>query len=137
MAAKDYRRAVALVDIAIDGQGALDASVPLHLANGDGDIVDDAEALAVIGKGVVEAAAEVHRDAVAKRLIGSQNRSSGHQPKAFDQRLAVGHLEFEFLAHRKSSGFQLVDVTGRVHQQHVFVGGGLGLDKILGSSSTE
>ena len=86
---------------------------------------------------MVEAAAEVDTHAVPKRQVGRENRSAGHQPKRLDQRPAIGHLKFEFLADRESSGFQLVDVQRSVHQKDVLIGGGLGLDEILRDGCSE
>ena len=60
---EDGRRAVAVVHVAIHHHGAPDHAVALQPPDGDGDIVDGAEALAVARKGVMESAADVEPDA--------------------------------------------------------------------------
>lgn len=54
---------VAVMNVGVDDHGGLNHAVVLEAADGDGDIVKDAEAFAVIGESVVEAAADVHGDA--------------------------------------------------------------------------
>lgn len=51
-----------MVDVGIDDHGGADGAVMLETADGDGYVVDDAEAFAVVGKGVMEAAADVDGD---------------------------------------------------------------------------
>ena len=53
-----------MVDITIDGHGSADFPVVLKAADGDGYVVDHAEAFAVVGEGVMEAAADVDGDAI-------------------------------------------------------------------------
>ncbi len=50
---------VAVVNVSVDDHGGADGAVVLESADGDGDVVDDAEAFAVIGESVMEAAADV------------------------------------------------------------------------------
>ncbi len=57
---------VSLVHVAVDGHGAPDSSALLHHANRDRDVIDHAEAFAVIGEGMMKAAADVHADAVLR-----------------------------------------------------------------------
>jgi hypothetical protein len=52
------------MNIAIDGHGAADSVIALHAADSDGNIVNHAEAFAVIGEGVVKSAADVEADAI-------------------------------------------------------------------------
>ena len=56
---EDRRGAVALVHVAIDDGHAAREPVALQHARGDGDVIEDAIALAAIGKGVVRAAGQV------------------------------------------------------------------------------
>ena len=55
---ENERRAVAVVDIEVDDRGALEAA-RLQIADGDGDIVERAEAFAVVRERVVKSAADV------------------------------------------------------------------------------
>ena len=48
-AGKNHGRAIALMDIAIDRHRGANLVVTLHAADGDGHVVDHAEAFAVIG----------------------------------------------------------------------------------------
>ena len=59
--------------VAIHGHGALDGLVFLKAANADGKIVENAEAFAVVGVGVVKSSAHVYRGAVLERQSPGQN----------------------------------------------------------------
>ena len=52
--------------------------------------------------------------------------------KASDQVARVGNFHFHFFARAERAGLQLLDVLRLVHQQNVLVGGGLGLEKVVG-----
>ena len=71
------------MDVAIDHHGAPDQAVVLQPADGDGDIVDRAEAFAVRGKCMVETAAEIEADAFLEREPRRQNGAPGRQPESF------------------------------------------------------
>src|SRR5205085_6589556 len=73
---KDSSRTVAVVHVAINGHGAGDLAVLLHAPDGDRDVVDHAEAFAVVRMGVMESAADIEGDAVAQRALCSQNGAS-------------------------------------------------------------
>ena len=62
-AREDERCSVTVVHVAIDDGGAVDAPVALQPADRDGDVIEQAESLAVIGKRMMQAAAEMHGDA--------------------------------------------------------------------------
>src|SRR5258708_34508897 len=62
-AGKNGRCPVALMNIAIDGHGGANLVVTLHAADGDSNVVNHAEALAMVGEGVVKSAADVETDA--------------------------------------------------------------------------
>jgi hypothetical protein len=70
------------VHVAIDGHGLVNLAIALHAADGDGDIVDHAEAFAVIGERVMESSADADRHAVVERVIGGQHRAAGGEPEA-------------------------------------------------------
>ncbi len=107
------------------------SAVPLQAADGHGDIVDGAEALAVAGKGVVEAAADIEPDA---RLEGQARRQDGaarRQPEGLHHLPRVGDLQPQDLLIGQGAVAQPGDPPGVVHQQHVLIGGRLGLDEIF------
>ena len=68
-AGKDGGRAVALVDVAIHGHGAGDFVIALHAADGDGHVMNHAEAFAMVGKGVMESAADVECDSILQCIV--------------------------------------------------------------------
>ena len=74
-----------MVHVAIDNHCAADSAVALQAPDGDSDIVDRAEPLAVIRERMMEAAADVETDAVFERQAGGQSRAAGGQP----ERLAI------------------------------------------------
>src|SRR5271169_1541137 len=88
--------AVALVDVAVHGHGALDELPLLQAADGDGEVVDHAKTFAVIGEGVMKAAADADADAVGKRALGRQNGTAGMEHESVDhlRRVRDFHLEF-------------------------------------------
>src|SRR5579871_4627584 len=66
VARENCRSAVAVVDVEVDNEGTLNGSVVLKSADGDGNVVDGAEAFAVSSKGMVESTADVESDAIAE-----------------------------------------------------------------------
>ena len=71
-----------MVDIAIHRHGPRDPSILLHAADRDCDVVDHAEALAMVGKGMVKSAADVKRDSISQRVLSSEDRSARSQPES-------------------------------------------------------
>ena len=67
---EDRRRAVALMDVEIDHQRALDQPLAPQHADRDGHIVEEAEARAVIGEGMVAATGGVAGQPVLQREVG-------------------------------------------------------------------
>ena len=67
------RRAVAVVDICVNGYGSADKALFLQAADGDGDVVQHAEAFAVVWEGVVESAAQVRGNPVFERQARGAN----------------------------------------------------------------
>jgi len=65
--------AIALVDVAVYGHGAGDSVIALHAPDGDGHIVNHAEAFAVVGKRMMESATDVEGDVILQSIIGGQN----------------------------------------------------------------
>src|SRR5229473_953733 len=64
VAGKDGRRAVALVHVAVHDEGPLDQRFVLQRANGDRNIVDRAESLAVSWKSVMKSTADIEPDSI-------------------------------------------------------------------------
>jgi hypothetical protein len=76
---------ISLMDIAVHNHSPRNHVVRLQSADCDRDVVDHAEAFAMIREGVVEASAEIDCDAVLKRLLCGNNRTAGVQPKSLHQ----------------------------------------------------
>jgi hypothetical protein len=82
---EDECRAVAMVHIEIDDCHALCDSARLQRANGDSDVVKQAEALAVISERMMETATQVtdHRPSL-HGVEGGGDGSANHRAKTFD-----------------------------------------------------
>src|ERR1039458_5751327 len=133
---KNCGGSIALMDIAIDGHGGANLAVTLHTADGDGHVVDHAEAFAVTRMGVMEASADADGHAVVKGMIGGQHGTAGGQPEGAYQFRGVGNLEFQLFAGAERTGFQFFYILRSVHYQNIMVGGRARSDKIgrLGNS---
>ena len=83
IAGEHGRRAVSVVHIAIHHHRLQDGFLVLQGSDGDGDVVDRAEALAVTGERVVESTAHVEADAAREGVPRSQYRAPGRQPERF------------------------------------------------------
>src|SRR5262249_33442139 len=88
---------VAVMYVAIDDHGAADQPVVLQPADGDGDIVDGAETLAVPGEGVMKSAAEIEPDALLQCQACRQNRAAGYQPEGIHHALGIRDFEAQDL----------------------------------------
>ena len=91
VALEDGSGAIALVHVTIDHGNSRRRRtrrdrIPLNDARGDGDIVEDTVACAVIGEGVMRAAGEVHGSAIDEREARRGNRSANAAPRPFDHR---------------------------------------------------
>ncbi len=124
--------AITLVNIAIQRHGGTDFFISLHAADRDRNVVDHAEAFAVIGEGMMKPAANADRDAVVERIIGGQHRSAGGHPECAHQLRRVWNLHLQFLARAERAGFQFLHVLRRVYQQNVFIGGGTRSNEVGG-----
>ena len=113
--------AVPLMNVAIDGHGPADSTTLLHDPNGNGDVVDHAEALAVIGKGVVKATADVDAYTVLQRPLRSQDGPSGVQHEGVDHLWRVGNFHLQLFARAQAAFHQLVDVMRGVDQGNVAI----------------
>src|SRR5438067_231973 len=68
--------AVAVVDVGIDDDSALDGFVVLKAADGDSNVVDSAKAFAVVGISVVKAAANIAGEAIVKCGLAGEDRTA-------------------------------------------------------------
>ena len=116
--------------IAIDGHGALDELALLQLADGDREVVQHTEALAVIGKGMVKAATDVHAGAIAQSELGGEDGAAGVQHEGVDHLRRIWDLHLQLFTRAETAFHQLVDVVRRVHQHHVGFRGGLRFHKV-------
>ena len=73
LALEDCGGAVALMDVEIDHQGPLDQPFAAQHADGDGDIVEEAEARAVAGEGMVAAAGGVAGEPLLQREAAGEH----------------------------------------------------------------
>ena len=71
---KDGRRAVSLVNVAIDDGAPADTPVALKDPDSDGNVVENTVSLAVIGVGVVGAAGKIGSKSVVERAPRSKDR---------------------------------------------------------------
>ena len=113
-----------------------DGAIALQAADGHGDIVDGAEALAVVREGVMESAAEVEAQTVFQSQARGQDGAAGGQPESFHHLARIGDLQAQNVLVAQGAVAQLGDPLGDVHQQDVFVRGGGRLDEILGRGET-
>ena len=67
-----------------------------------------------------------------RALARCKDGSAGRQPEGFRQIARVGDFHLQFFARTESAGLQLLHVLGFVDKQDVLVGGGLGLEEIVG-----
>ena len=119
---EDRSSPISLVNVTVHSHRPYDFFLTLHMANRDGHIVNHAETLAVIGKGVMESAADVESDAIFQRILGSQNRSARRQPEGPHQFRRERNLHLGFFARGKRSGLEFMDIRRRMNQQDVLVG---------------
>jgi len=120
-----------VVNIAIDCHRRTNLVVALQPPNGDGHVVNHAEAFAMIRKSVMKAAANADGNPVSQGLPRRQDRSPGRQPKRVDKLPRVRDFHFHLLARAECAGLQLVHVLRFVNQQNVLISGWFGFQKIL------
>ena len=77
---------VSLMYIEIDHHCTVRESLVPERADGDRDIVEDTEPLAVRGERVVSATGEIHRDTVGEGVPRGRNRPADRSCRPFDQR---------------------------------------------------
>src|SRR5580700_12059026 len=118
-ASKNCGRAIALMDVAIDGHCGANLTIALHATDGDGHVVDHAEAFAVTGERVMESSANADGYAVVEGTIGGQNRAAGGQPEGAHQLRRVRDFQLHFFSRAERARLQFVNVLRRVYEEHV------------------
>ncbi len=129
---EDGGGAVAMVDVGVDDDGFADGGVGLEAADGDGDIVNGAEAFAVAGVGVMKTATDVAGKAIAKCGACGGDGATGGEPEGVNELLGIGDFEFHEFAGGERGGFEFVDPVRSVDEEDVGVGGGIGAEDVFG-----
>jgi hypothetical protein len=116
--AGEYRvRSVALMHIEVDHRSASDATVTLQQPDGDGDVVEHAESLAMIGEGVMRSSGEVHGDTALECRGGGFTRSTNGAKRTLDQRLRPREPNATLLGLAQLARDECVDVALGMHEQ--------------------
>ena len=76
----------------------------MQAADGDGDVVDGAEAFAMVGVGVMEAAADVGAEAIAKRGLRGEDGAAGSEPDRLYKFWGIRDLELHDVAGGERGG---------------------------------
>jgi hypothetical protein len=109
IAAEQVRRAVALVDVAVDHQRSPRPALGAHPVERHGDVVEQAVAARKVAPGVVGAAAEVHAEPVLERVARRRHRPADRPPAALHERLRPRDPEPALLAHAQRAGTDALD----------------------------
>ena len=109
------------MNVAVHGHGAGDPVIALHAANGDGHVVDHAEAFAVVGEGMMKSAADIEGNSIVERIIGGKDGTSGGEPEGAHQFGRVGNFKEEFLPRGKGAGLKFLHVLRSMDKQHVLI----------------
>src|SRR3981081_4341535 len=120
------------MNVAIDSHGGVNLAVALHTSDGDGNIVDHAESLALVGKRMVEAAANVNGDALGQGVERGQNRSPCRQPECPNEFGGKRNFELHLFLRAERAGLQLANILGDVYQQDVLIGSWLRREEVFG-----
>ena len=126
---EDLRRAIPLVDVAVEDQHPLNAPPGLHFPGRHGRVVEHAEALAPVGAGVVRATGETSGDAI---LEGGSRRIHGRaraSQRPLDQFAAPGEPDPPHLVPRERARHHPAEIASRVHAEQFIVGSGMRLDE--------
>jgi len=91
--AENLRRAVALVDVAVEDQHPVHRPAGLHLPGGDGGVVEQAVALPPVAAGMMRAAGKAGGQAVGEGGGGRIDRRAGRTQRPLHQRRAPGEAD--------------------------------------------
>ncbi len=128
---KDDRRPVSLVEIAVDDHGLPDLAFRPELFHRHGHVVQDAEPLPVIGKGVMEPASDMDRQAILQSFRGREGRPAHGEEGEPDEGLRVGELQRLDFCRGKRSRLQLPEILGSVNAEDIIFRRGFRLQEIL------
>ena len=131
ISAENRGRPVALMHVGVDDHRPFDRAVKLETPDRHGNIVNHAEALAMVRIRVMESAANVRGPAIFQRAPSRQNRAAGRQPARHNQFLRVRHLHPHFFLVTQVAGFQLVEILLRMNAQNIGIRRRLRRQKIL------
>jgi len=109
VASKDFRGAIAVVNVSIDDHSRANDSISLEAADSNGDIMNHAEAFAVVGKGVVEAAADARGKAIGQGALSGEDGAAGGKPEGFDGFFRIRDFEAHLLGGRERASFKFAD----------------------------
>ena len=115
---KDGVGAVALMGISIEDEDAELGARDVQIADGDGDVVEDAVTLAVVGERVMRAAGEIAGEAIGESGVGRGESARDFEPRAGEQRLTGGQAEFLRRAWVERTGTNLLEVVVGVDAEH-------------------
>jgi hypothetical protein len=107
------------VDVEVDDEHAAQPAVPAQRARRDDDVVEDAEAPAGAGKGVVGTAAEVRGRTVCKRGVGGLERRADRTASALEERRRPRQAQLAQLLAGELAPFGAPDPVGRVREQQL------------------
>ena len=120
-----------MVKIAIDYHDPFGQFVRNSLAGGHGDVVEKAKALAMVGEGVVEAAADMHSEPRFDGLAGGHDRPADRKEGKTDELGGITDLKgFEFRG-AQAARLDVLEIARAVDEQDVFVRRRPGPEEIL------
>ena len=137
VALEDGGGAIALVHVTIDHGNSRRCRtrcdrIPLDDARGDGDIVEDTVAGAMIAEGVMRAAGQVHGGAIGEREARRGNRSPNAAPRPFDHRRRPWKSDPALVFRRQASLNHVSNVCRIVREQELVERNGTRLHEIAG-----
>ncbi len=124
------------MNVAIDSHGGANLVVALHATDGNGNIVNHAESLAMVRKRMVEAAANVNGDAIGQGLARGQNRSASRQPERLYEFGGKRNFELHLFLRAERAGLQLANILRDVDQQDVLIRSWLRREEVFGTGDS-
>ena len=119
-----------LVDVAVHDQDPLDLPFVLDDPGGDGGVVEDAEAGAVVPVSVMGSAREIDGDALFDRQPTGFDRGADRPPGSFDQRGRPGKTDRPDLVLRERAADDLAEILRVVSPEQFLVGGRVGNSEV-------